>query len=137
METGSDPLFGKTWHMDPPASTFSTGFTPSDETRTYEPVVDGYKLTVAGSLDGESYAWHYTALYDGEAHPVYGRDDVDSIRIYKLDDRRTAGLFFKALSPVGPYARTMSEDGKALTVEAAGRHADGTPFYDVIEYRLP
>lgn len=136
MTVENDPLFDRQWQMDPAVSTFTLGYQPSSESRLYEAIHSGYKLTVSGSWDGQDYEWGYTALYDGEAHPVHGRDDVDSIRIFKLDDRRTIGLFEKALSPGGPYARTVSEDGSQLVVEAAGRRVDGSPFYDVITYRL-
>jgi hypothetical protein len=136
MSQESDPLFGKTWREIPDRSTFSTEFAPSDETRVYEPVDGGYKLTVSGTRGGREYSWHYTALYDGKPHPVHGRSDVDAVTIYKLDDRTTVGLFMKQLSPGGPYARQLSEDGQTLTVQAAGRNTDGTPFFDVIEYSL-
>jgi hypothetical protein len=132
----ADQLFGKTWTMNPEASRFSSDFTPSQETRVYEADGDGYKLTVTGYRDGQEYSWHYAAQYDGKPHPVYGRDDVDSITIYKIDDRTTVGFFKKELAPGGPYVRFVSEDGQNLVVEAAGRHPDGRPFYDVIEYRL-
>lgn len=132
----SDLLFGKAWKMSPDRSTFSTSFAPTEETRTYDEVDNGYKLTVTGVHDGKEYSWNYTAKYDGEPHPVYGRDDVDSITIHRISDRVTVGFFKQGLVPGGPYARFVSEDGQALTVEAAGRHPDGTPFYDVIEYQL-
>jgi hypothetical protein len=136
MTVENDPLFDRQWQMDPAVSSFTRGYQPRSESRLYEAIDNGYKLTVSGSLDGQDYEWGYIALYNGEAHPVRGRDDVDSIRIFKLDDRRTIGLFEKALSPGGPYARTVSEDGSQLVVEAAGRRVDGSPFYDVITYRL-
>jgi hypothetical protein len=136
MTERSDPLYGKTWKMDPEASHYSTAVAPSEETRVYDEIENGYTLTVTGAHDGKKYSWHYTALYDGQPHPVHGRADVDSIVIYKLDDQHTAGLFSKGLRPAGPYIRNVSEDGRSLTVEAAGRNVDGAPFYDVIEYRL-
>jgi len=122
--------------MVPERSAFSTSFVPQRETRRYEEVAGGYKLTVSGEHEGKPYEWYYTALYDGSPHPVHGRADVDSIVIYKLDARNTVGLFMKQLSPGGPYARTVSADGRTLVVQAAGRHADGAPFFDVIEYEL-
>ncbi|WP_395459818.1 hypothetical protein ACHMW5_35940 (plasmid) [Azospirillum melinis] len=131
-----DPLFGKTWKMNPSASMFSTNFTPESETRLYEEIDGGYKLTVSGNHNGTPYSWNYTALYDGKPHKVNGRKDVDSITIYKVNDRITIGFFEQDRLPGGPYARRISEDGSKLLVEAAGRHPDGTPFYDMIEYTL-
>jgi hypothetical protein len=132
----SDPLFSKTWKMDPERSEFSAEFAPNSETRLYEEIDNGYELTVTGIVDGSEYSWNYTARYDGKPHPVHGREDVDSITIFKIDDRTTVGFFKRALMPGGPYARTVSEDGSELLVEAAGRHPDGSPFYDVIRYQL-
>jgi hypothetical protein len=132
----SDPLFGKTWRMDSAKSLFSSNFAPSEETRLYEEVDNGYKLTVSGVHNGQPYSWHYTALYDGQPHPVVGRADVNSITIHRISDRITVGFFKKDLVPGGPYARFLSDDLQTLTVEAAGRNDDGSAFYDVTEYHL-
>jgi hypothetical protein len=40
---------------------------PATETRRYEQVGDGYKLTVSGTRDGKPYSWSYTAQYDGKS----------------------------------------------------------------------
>ena len=82
----ADPLFGKLWRMDLGKSAFSTSFKPNAETRLYELVPGGYKLTVNGSFAGKDYSWNYTALYDGKPHPVYGRPDVDAITIYRISE---------------------------------------------------
>ena len=133
----ADPLFGRTWNMNPARSRFSTtAFAPDQETRLYEEVPGGYELTVAGSHAGKDYSWNYTALYDGKPHPVYGRPDVNEITIYKINDHITVGFFSKDGVEGGPYSRNVSVDGKTLTVQAAGRNADGTPFFDVIKYHL-
>ena len=129
----SDPLFDKNWQMNSGKSLYSTGFRPDEESRLYEERPNGYKLTVSGTHDGKRYEWGYEAYHDGKPYPVHGRDDVDAITIYKLSDRRTVGFYTKAEQPGGPYARRLSEDGRTLVVEAAGRR-DGAPFYDVIHY---
>jgi len=131
----TDPLFGKQWKMSRAASAFSTAFSPETETRLYEERPNGYKLTVSGVHGGKEYSWGYEAYHDGKPYPVHGRDDVDSITIFRLNDARTVGFFELAGSVAGPYARRLSDDGNSLTVEAAGRR-DGTPFYDVINYHL-
>jgi hypothetical protein len=73
----NDPLFGKSWQMNPEMTSWSTEFAPQEETRVYEEIPNGYKLTVSGVHNGEEYSWHYSAEYDGQPHPVHGRDDVD------------------------------------------------------------
>jgi hypothetical protein len=89
----TDPLFGKTWNMQPQASVFSAGFNPANETRLYEQRENGYKLTVSGTHNNQPYQWSYEAYYDGNPYPVVGRTDVDAITICKLNDSETGGFF--------------------------------------------
>lgn len=131
-----DPLFSNTWRMQPEASSFSSTFSPETETRLYEALENGYKLSVSRVSAGTDYSWTYTAFYDGARHPVSGREDVDSIEIHRIDQHTTVGFFYQGLSPGGPYRRTVSEDGMNLLVETAGRNSDGSPFYDVINYAI-
>lgn len=132
-----DPLFDIKWTMAKAESRFSGPFNPEGETRLYEEVSGGYRLTVSGTHDGKSYSWGYTALYDGKDHPVWGRPDVDSIETYRINDRITIGFFKKNAMPGGPYARKLSEDGKSLQVQTVGRNPDGTAYFDMIEYKKP
>jgi hypothetical protein len=136
LEDMADLLFNKVWRLNKAQTKFSSSFQPSEETRLYEEVPPkGYKLTVKGINKGEPYEWGYTAQYDGKNHPVYGRSDVAKIEAHRLNARQTIGFFKQSDdSEGGPYSRVVSEDGKHLTVEAAGRRQDGTPFYDVLKY---
>jgi hypothetical protein len=127
-------LFGKSWNMNRGASTFAAGSAPDTETRKYEEIPNGYTLTVSGQLNGRPYSWGYTALYDGQPHSVTGRDDVDAITAYRVDDYVTLGIFSKVGIDGGSYSRRVSVDGRSLEVIAAGRAADGSPYFDVIHY---
>ncbi|MFJ2386251.1 hypothetical protein [Pseudomonas koreensis] len=130
-----DQLFGKAWSINKNTSLFSTNWKPDSETRLYEAVPgDGYRLTVAGVHNGKAYRWGYTAFYDGKDHPVYGREDVDTIEAYRVNDKITIGFFKKDGIYGGPYARKLSEDGKSLTVQTVGKLPDGSAFFDVIDY---
>ncbi len=129
-------LFGKDWKMTKSQSTFTAG-SPDIETRRYEKVGRGYKLTVSGERNGESYEWGYSAKYDGKSHRVYGRRDVDAIEAHKVNDQITIGLFKKNGKAVALYRRDVSLNGKTLTVQAAGRLTDGTAYFDSIVYKAP
>ena len=130
----NDALFNVNWKLQPGVSIFSTEWKPDTETRVYEPVSDnGYKLTVSGIHKGQPYEWGYTALYDGKDHPVYGRDDVDAIEAYRINEKITIGFFKKGGVLGGAYARKTDSD--SLTVQAGGRRVDGTPYYDVVVYK--
>ena len=132
-----DALYDTKWTLNKGSSIFSTGWSPDTETRLYEEVPGGYKLTVSGSHKGKPYSWNYTAKYDGKDHPVHGRPDANAIEAYKVNDRITIGFFKKNAVPAGPYARKLSEDGKTLTVQTVGRRDDGSVYFDVVEYEKP
>lgn len=133
----ADGLFGKNWTMNRGQSILGLGsHNPDSETRLYQEVENGYSLTVTGSKGGNPYQWGYVALYDGQPHPVYGRQDVDAITAYKISDKITIGFFTNNAVPGGPYARFVSDDGNSLVVWAGGRNANGAPYFDVIKYAL-
>jgi hypothetical protein len=132
----ADPLFGKTWKMNAGSSLFSTDFRPAQETRLYEERPNGYKLTVSGTQNGKPYSWWYEAYHDGRSYPVHGRDDVDAITIFKLSDTHTCGFFTQRETEGGAYARKLDIAKNTLTVQAGGRHADGSPYFDVTSYTL-
>jgi len=129
----ADALFGKTWNMNGAASIFSAAVKPNTETRKYEEIPNGYKLTVSGTRNGQRYSWGYTALYDGKPHAVTGRDDVDAITAYRCDDQVTVGFFTNKGVDGGAYGRATL-DGRNLKVIAAGKDASGSPYFDVIQY---
>jgi hypothetical protein len=132
-----DPLFGQDWKLDRGKSSLSVAsFNPHTETQRYEEVPGGYRLTVTGSTAGQTYSWNYTALNDGKPHPVHGRNDVDSITTYRINDKITVGFFTKDGVAGGPYARFVSDDGRTLTVWAGGKNANGEPYFDVLHYDL-
>jgi hypothetical protein len=131
----TEGLFGKKWNLVLGSSRFSAEFRPERETRAYEEVPGGYKLTVTGTSAGQPYSWSYTALYDGKPHSVHGRKDVDSILAYKVDDHVTLGVFLKQGVRTGGYVRLVSLSGGELQVLAAGINEKGAPYFDVLTYK--
>lgn len=130
----ADPLFGVTWKLDKPASIFSLGTGPDNETRDYKEIPKGYSLSVKGTHAGVPYTWSYTALYDGADHPVTGRSDVDAIAAYKVDDRVTLGIFKKNGQDVALYAQVVAQDNKGLRVLTSGKDAKGAAYFDALTY---
>jgi hypothetical protein len=89
-------------------------------------------LVVNGTHGGRPYTWNYTALYDGAAHPVVGRPDVDAIVAHRVDDKTTLGIFKKGGIDVGLYARGATD--ATLHVLASGKNPDGTTYFNSIDY---
>src|SRR5688572_22560232 len=130
----ADPLFKGDWSLVSSKSKFSiAGWNPAHETRLYEEVRGGYKLTVKGTNQATPYQWGYTALYDGKDHPVYGRTDVDAIEAYRVNDRITIGFFKKGGVEVAAYKRNVLSE-KNLQVIASGLDESGAAYFDVVEY---
>jgi hypothetical protein len=130
----SDPVFGKTWKINKNGSSFAGTGAPATETRYYEKVGEGYKLTVRGSRDGQPYEWGYTVGVDGLPCPVHGRSDVDAIKKHRVNDLITVGSFTNKGEIVASYRREVSPDGDALTVVAAGNLNGGVAYFDVMRY---
>jgi len=130
----SDPVFSKKWKINKSDSVFSGSQVPATETRIYEKVGAGYKLTVLGTCGGETYEWGYTVGEDGVPCPVHGRSDVDAIQKHRVTDFITIGSFTKGGEIVASYRREVSPDGHALTVVAAGNAPGSLTYFDVIRY---
>ena len=130
----SDPVFGRAWRINREESVFAGSPAPAVETRIYEKVGEGYKLTVCGSRDGEAYEWGYTVGEDGVSCPVHGRSDVDAIEKHRVTDFITIGSFTKRGEIVASYRREVSPDGQDLTVVAAGSLEGGATYFDVLRY---
>lgn len=128
-----DPVFGQNWDMNTAASVF-TAWRPDSETRLYEQVGQGYKLTVTGTRNGQPYKWGYTATTDGKPCPVHGRPDVDMIVKHVVNNLITVGSFTKDGKIVAEYRRATSQDGKELTVVVSGRAPEGGAYFDVLRY---
>lgn len=132
----NDLIFDVSWTIDKEASKFSALWKPDTETRHYEPIGhNGYRLTVVGIHNGKPYRWGYTTFYDGHDHPVLGRDDVDSIETYRVNEKISIGFFKKDGILCGPDARKVSKDGKSLTIQTIRRNG-GNVYFDVIEYKM-
>lgn len=132
----SDSLFDVPWSIDKETSIFSALWRPDAEIRFYEPIGhNGYRLTVSGEHNGKHYRWGYTTFYDGHDHPVLGRDDVDAIETYRVNDKISVGFFKKDGILCGPDSRKLSLDGKSLTIQTIRRN-NGNVYFDVIEYKV-
>ena len=129
-------LFNKNWSAKIDKSLFSKKTKPLTETRLYEKgKKSGYRLTVRGTRpNGSNYEWGYEAKKDGKAFPIYGREDADAIIAYKVTEEITIGDFLKKGKIVAAYKRSISKDGKKLTVVFAGIDNKNKPYFNVIEY---
>lgn len=125
-----------TWVHDPDQSRFSSETPPQSITRKYEPSGSGYKLSFEQlSAQGVADTWEYTATYDGEDYPVTGTDEVDTIALYQVDERKTLGVFKKNGKEVGLYDRSVDRTGQTMTIITAGVNSKNEAYFDVTVYQ--
>jgi len=127
----SDNLFG-TWTQDIQKSLYAPGPQAESHIRVYEVAESGFKVSTTETIGGKTISWNYTAPeYDGKIYPVHGRSDYDGIKSYKLNDSETLGLFTKDGEELAAYKRTLSKDGKTLTViESGADNGKGQPYWN-------
>jgi hypothetical protein len=112
----NDPVFG-TWVLDLQRSMFAGRPAPRSQTRIYEPHPEGLKgtvITVAG--DGSESKSEFVYRYDGIDYPFAGRPGADAIALERTGRYTAVSTFFHAGRPVGNALRTISADGKELTI---------------------
>jgi len=132
----SDPVIG-TWKINLMKSKYDPGPPPKSQTRTYEAVRNGVKVTVEG-VDGfnNPIKYGYTANYDGKDYPMTGTGvpgGADVVAFRRVDIAFTVEETLKQAGKVIITARrVVSQNGKILTFNTKG--TPGQPFNNVTVY---
>jgi hypothetical protein len=123
------------WTLDLAKSRFSPGPAPKSQTRTYAATADGLDMTVTGvGADGKAVSQHSTFKYDGKDYAISGSPDYDSLTLKRVDDWTIESVQKLKGKPVGKTTRTVSKDGKALTLSSKGTSATGVPYDNVMVF---
>ena len=67
----------------------------------------------------------YSAKYDGKDYPVTGSDTLDAITIKRINDRTSQATLKKSGKLVSTARRSVSADGKMMTLTTTGTNAKG------------
>ena len=122
-----------TWKLNAAKSKFSPGPPPKTMSVTYSTVgTDGVKIVVdVTPATGAAQHWEMTAHYDGKEYPVKGNPNADMVSVKLIDATTGESTFKKAGKVTATNTRTLSADGKMLTVTSKGVTEDGKPRNDV------
>jgi hypothetical protein len=116
-----DPRFG-TWHLNAAQSTFSPASEIRSLTIKVQPTGDGETVINEFTYaDGAIVATQYTAYFDGRDYYLTGSPNVDSVALQRIDARTTERIDKKRGEVVQTFTRTVSEDGKTMTVKIRGK----------------
>ena len=132
----ADPLIG-TWKMDAAKSKFDPGPATKSSTVVYVAAGSGLKATIDGvSGSGDKTNWGYTAQYDGKDVAVTGtgNPDADMVAMTRVSATVTQTVYKKGGKVTLTNKRTVSADGKTLTVVQTGTNAAGQKINNTIVY---
>jgi hypothetical protein len=120
-----------TWTLDVAKSTFNPGPAPKSMTVTYTPKGDDMKIVVdATPAEGAPQHWEMTGKYDGKDYPVTGNPNADMISMKLVNEHTGESTFKKNGKVTATNRRTLSADGKTLTIVSKGTTIDGKPRSD-------
>ena len=130
----ADPIAG-TWKLDLAKSKYKPGPAPVSETRTYEMLKDGLKATVRTvAPDGTSTTAEFPVNYDGRYYTLTGDPQFDKIALTKIDDHTGEATLLHGEIVVGVARRTVSADGKTMTITYKGQGSEGQEIENVAVY---
>ena len=131
----ADPLLG-TWTMDAAKSKFDPGPATKSSTVVFAAAGTGVKVTIDSvSSAGDKSHWEYTAQFDGKDVAVSGTNpDADMIAMTRIGPLVTQSVYKKAGKVTLTNRRTVSADGKTLTVTQTGTNAQGQKVNNTIVY---
>ena len=101
---------------------------PAQNIMTYEPYGDGgMKITVESTnASGETNAWGYVTMFDGEFRAVEGQDDA-STAVEVVDERTTRILNARNGQVYQVILNVLSEDGNTIENEYIRVDEEGRP----------
>jgi hypothetical protein len=128
------PLMG-TWILNVGKSRFDPGPPPRSDTRTYAASAHGVTVTVhVLTASGSEISEQSTYDYDGKDYPIVGNPNVDALSLKQVNAHTTEITQKRSGKPVGIEVRTISLDGKVMTISSKGTNAKGVSFDRVAVY---
>ena len=125
-----------TWRFLPAESKYESGPAPRESQRVWEKTADGalrFVHTGTGA-NGQPFRTEFTARLDGKRHPVKGGSRYDSVVLERIDARTVKQTFRQGETVTVMARRTISADGKKMTIVAMGTNPDGKPFRNLLVY---
>jgi hypothetical protein len=134
LTQATDAVVG-TWELNLAKSSFSPGPAPRSETRIYVASGSDLKLTLKG-IDGDGKPRSIQASYslDGREHPIIGSPDADSQSITRVDALTIEGTLKKGGKVVQTVRRSITKDGKTMTITFKGQNAQGQTINNVMVF---
>ncbi len=124
-----------TWRFVPKDSTYQSAPGPRSSTRQW--VKDGARVKFIHDgvgADGKPFHTEFSAAYDNKLNPVTGGTLYDSVALTQRNPNRVDQTFTMKGKITVKAIRTISKDGKRMTIESRGKKSDGTIFRNLLVY---
>jgi hypothetical protein len=132
LAQAKDPIIGK-WNLNVAKSKFSPGPAPKGATIVFTASgTDGVKAVFDGvAATGDKVHWEYTATHDGKDYPMTGNPNGDAISLKRINANTVETTYKMGGKATVTNVRTVSADGKTLTVTSKGTDAKGQKVDDL------
>lgn len=132
--SSSDPVLG-TWQLNVARSQFTPGPGWRSQIRIYRAIPEGVAVTWTGiDAKGEKMRVRYTYAYDGRDYPMRGSASYDTLNAVRVDERTVRSEEKRDGKTVGIALRTVSPDGKVLTISDEGTNRKGQKFSQLLVF---
>ena len=130
----ADPVIGS-WQLNVAKSKFSPGPAPKSDTRTYAATDQGTMMTWKSvGADGKETVVKSTFKADGNDYPATGAANFDSLALKQVDDHTVQSTQKMGGKVIGATTRTVSKDGKVLTLDSKGTGPTGVKYSNTLVY---
>lgn len=128
---GTDPVVGN-WELNIKKSKYTPGPAPKSETRAYGVAGMDIKASSKGvDGTGKPTAASWTVSYDGKDRPQTGNPDADTLSLTRVNAFKAKFTQKRAGQVVLTGTRTISNDGKVMTIKTKGTNARGQTIDNV------
>jgi hypothetical protein len=113
---GANPLVG-TWHLNLAKSKLRNSPAPKSLVARVVPMGGGISVALSAvDAGGKKGQLGYTANYDGKDYPIAGSRLFSTVALKRLDDHTDEAIYKKKGKLVQTSRRTVSKDGRLLTI---------------------
>ena len=129
-----NPFVG-TWNLNGAKSKLTGSGIGSKGTVHIEANDASLKFTVESTDEkGEARNFNYEAALDGKAATISGTATVDEVSLKRVDDHTIDATGKKDGKVVYTDKRTVSQDGKTMTIVRSGKNPEGKAFHATIVF---
>ena len=127
----TDPFAG-TWTLNVAKSKYDPGPPPKSGGVVFSSKGTAITAAITGvSATGENLKFGYTAMIDGKDHPLTGTADGDTIALRRINASSIETTYKLKGKVTLVNVRTVSADGKTMTVTTKGTTAAGEKVNNV------